>query len=54
MHHLSATPPLVNAPGRRLGSDTRDVLQRWLGVDDAELAALTAAGVIASFDAGTA
>ena len=53
VHHLSATPPVVNAPGRRLGSDTRDVLQRWLGVDDAELAALTAAGVIASFDAGT-
>jgi crotonobetainyl-CoA:carnitine CoA-transferase CaiB-like acyl-CoA transferase len=53
VHHLSATPAVLNAPGRRLGSDTRDLLQDWLSMDDGELAALTSAGVIASFHAGT-
>jgi crotonobetainyl-CoA:carnitine CoA-transferase CaiB-like acyl-CoA transferase len=41
---LSESPGAIRFPGRHIGADTREVL-RELGLDDAEVEALVAAGV---------
>ena len=43
---LSATPGEVRWPGHRIGQDTAAVLQRFAGVDDAELQRLEREGVV--------
>ncbi len=45
---LSSTPGKVRHAGHRVGEDTREVLATLLGLDEARLDALAAAGVIAS------
>lgn len=44
---LSGTPGAIRHAGRRVGQDTRYVLSGLLGMDEAEIARLDAAGVIA-------
>ena len=44
---LSATPGRVRWPGHRIGQDTRGVLRDFAGLDDAQVDALQARGVIA-------
>jgi benzylsuccinate CoA-transferase BbsF subunit len=46
-YRLPRTPASVSGPGPLLGEHTADVLHRVLGLDDGEIAALRAAGVIA-------
>ena len=43
---MSATDTGVVGPAGHLGEHNRDVLRSWLGKDDAEIDALTAAGVL--------
>lgn len=43
---LAATPGEIRHAGRRLGEDTRDVLARWLGLAEDDIAALAAAGAV--------
>ena len=50
----STTPGRSPVPPARLGQHTRDVLRRWLHVDDRELATLEASGAIFSAEAGAA
>jgi crotonobetainyl-CoA:carnitine CoA-transferase CaiB-like acyl-CoA transferase len=44
---LSQTPAAIRHAGRRIGEDTRRVLHELLGMGDAEIARLEAAGVVA-------
>jgi crotonobetainyl-CoA:carnitine CoA-transferase CaiB-like acyl-CoA transferase len=44
--HLSGTPADAARPMPDHGGDTTEVLQSWLGMEDAELAALRASGAI--------
>jgi crotonobetainyl-CoA:carnitine CoA-transferase CaiB-like acyl-CoA transferase len=49
----SRTPGAAPVPPARLGEHTRDVLVRWLGLGDAEMDALEAAGTIFSAESLT-
>jgi benzylsuccinate CoA-transferase BbsF subunit len=44
--HWSVTPGRAPVPPARLGAHTRDVLRRWLAIDDDELAVLEASGAV--------
>jgi crotonobetainyl-CoA:carnitine CoA-transferase CaiB-like acyl-CoA transferase len=46
MFRLSATPGRIRFAGRRLGQDTADVYQEWLGLDKNDLAKLQSEGVL--------
>lgn len=46
VHHLSATPGRLSAPAPLLGQHTDEVLREVLGLDDARLGELHAAGVL--------
>ncbi|EER60930.1 L-carnitine dehydratase/bile acid-inducible protein F [Acidovorax delafieldii 2AN] len=43
---LERTPGEVRHAGRRLGEDTRTILERWLALEDDDIAALADAGVV--------
>ncbi len=51
-HRMSATPGYFERSGPRLGQHTRELLVRWMGVDDAEVDRLVATQAV--FDAGDA
>jgi crotonobetainyl-CoA:carnitine CoA-transferase CaiB-like acyl-CoA transferase len=42
--HLSATPPSIRRPPPRLGGDTRQALEDWLGWDEARIARMADEG----------
>jgi crotonobetainyl-CoA:carnitine CoA-transferase CaiB-like acyl-CoA transferase len=50
VHRMSRTPATVRRPAPRLGQDTRDVLSRWLRVDDEAMSALLATRLVATSD----
>ncbi|MGH8110743.1 MAG: CaiB/BaiF CoA transferase family protein [Rhodanobacteraceae bacterium] len=46
LQHMSRTPARAGSAPPRLGADTRSVLARWLGLDQAEIDRLLDAGVV--------
>jgi crotonobetainyl-CoA:carnitine CoA-transferase CaiB-like acyl-CoA transferase len=50
VHRMTRTPAAVRRHAPRLGQDSRAVMSEWLGMGDAEFAALVAAGVLGTDD----